>query len=478
MKILRYLLPLIILALGGLVSFVFFATKSEPQQREFPYRMPEVQGIQLKPEEFQVTLKTQGVVQARTQINLVAEIRGRVIEVAPNFREGGFFEQGELLLRIDPVDYESDLVIAQAALAQAELNLKQEQARYEQAKRDWDRLSSDSEPNPLVLREPQIKQARANIASAEARVRTAERNLERTEIRAPFAGRVLTKNVDVGRYVSPGNPLANIYAVDFAEVRLPLTSKQVAFLRMQEVYRGESPELNDGPEVVAKYKVGNREHEWVGRIVRAEGAVDANSRQLFVYAQFDNPYGRSERGKPPLKVGTFVTANIQGVLLKDVYVIPRRLLNETKFVIVADEENYLHRRYINIIWSEDEYIIARNGFEPGDRLCLTDVPYSLEGLEVNMTEVAEIPSEEKEEKVKETQVVRRPSSPAQAAGGNPMIQGMLNAIPEDKKLPDELMKRLEQAMASGDRQQIRPVMQEIRKWGEENGVNFPSPRRP
>ena len=159
-------------------------TAPEPRQRPNFVNTPEVVARNLQKTAYDVVLESQGTVQARTTSTLIPEIRGRIINVASNFREGAFFEEGDVLLEIDDSDYQTELVVAEAALAQAQLREFEEVARYEQAKTDWERLNPGQEANPLTMREPQLKQAKANTASAQARVRAASRNLERTKIRA------------------------------------------------------------------------------------------------------------------------------------------------------------------------------------------------------------------------------------------------------------------------------------------------------
>ncbi|MBT5168007.1 MAG: efflux RND transporter periplasmic adaptor subunit, partial [Opitutales bacterium] len=321
----QILVPIVFIAVGVGAYLFLIHSAPEPRQRPGGNTTPDVVARSLNTEAYPVILNSQGTVQARTTSTLIPEIRGRIIKVSPNFQVGAFFEEGDVLLEIDDSDYQTELIVADAALAQAQLREFEELARYEQAKLDWERLNPGQEANPLTLREPQIKQARASTASAKARLDNAQRNLDRTKIRAPYAGRIMSKSVDIGQYISPGNQLARVYAVDIAEVRLPLTATQFSFLDMPFFYRGENPSVREGPLVTLSSKVGGKTHQWRGRIVRPEGSVDTKTRQLFVIAQIRNPYGLTEEGRPPLKVGSFVEAEIVGKTLEDVYVVPRKL---------------------------------------------------------------------------------------------------------------------------------------------------------
>lgn len=471
-RILQIFVPIAFLAIGGYAFYYLIRSAPEPRSRPSVSTTPEVVARKLQTEDYSITLQSQGTVQARTTSTLIPEVRGRIINVASNFREGAFFEEGDVLLEIDDGDYQTELIVADAALAQAELREFEESARYEQAKLDWARLNPGQEANPLTLREPQIKQARASTASAAARVANAKRNLERTKIKAPFAGRVLSKTVDVGQYISPGNQMARIYAVDFAEVRLPLTATQYSFLDLPSVYRGENPSLSEGPRVTLKSTVGGTTHEWRGRIVRAEGSVDTKTRQLFVVAQIRNPYGFTEEGRPPLKVGSFVQAEIAGKTLSDVYVMPRVLLRENEYVLLVDKENYLARKSVSVAWETDDVIVVNEGLVAGDKLCLTEVPFALEGWPVNVTdesgiEIAAVVEEDAPARA------RPPRAPAGGGGGSlgDRVDGLIAL--GGGKLPEELKGKLLALKDSGDFSQMRPVFGEYREWAEANGIEMP-----
>lgn len=482
-RALQILLPLTILAVAGVVTYMMFVFRKEAPSRQFQAPPREVVVRPLKRENYQIILHSQGSVQARTTSTLIPEVRGRIVAIGPNFQEGAFFEQGEVLVEIEKNDYETELIVAEAAYAQVELRLAEEEARSAQAKRDWERLNPGVEANQLTLREPQLKQAAAAVASAQARINAAKLNLERTLIRAPYAGRVLTKNVDVGQYVSPGNQLARVFAVDLAEVRLPLTATQYSFLDLPSIYRGENPTLNEGPEVQISLDVAGETYRWRGQVVRAEGAVDIRSRQLFVVAQIRNPYGRTANDRPPLKIGSFIEAELTGKVVEDVFVVPRSLLRENAYVLLVDRSDgrdVLRRRNVTIVWETDEVAVVTGGLKEGEFLCLTQVPLALEAYPVSAILESEVPKPTESGDGAEP-VRRGPPSAAGgggAPGGNPAA-ALLAAIPTDKPLPPALKSKLDEAMAAaekGDRSKMRPVMAEIREWAAANGIELPAGR--
>lgn len=461
-----------ILGIAISMGWYLIATKPEPRQRPTRSTIPEVDVVVAKPREYTVTLKSQGTVRARTQSALATEVRGRIISISPSFREGGFFEEGDILLKIDPSDYAMELTVAESTLVQRELEAAEEKARYDQAQLDLERLNLGA-PSSLARREPYYQLAKAKVAAAQSRVANARKNLERTRIRAPFAGRVLTKNVDVGQFVSQGIQLARIYAVDFAEVRLPLTENQLRYLDLEEVYRGENPDFPDGPMVVLRHKAAGTTYQWEGRVVRAEGSIDTRSRQLFIIAQVRNPYGRTVNKKPPLKVGTFVLAEITGKTIAEVFVLPRKLLKENQYVLIVDNENRLRRTDVEILWHDDEHIVVGEGITAGDLLNLTDLPLVLEGLPVLAKEQEDF--SQKGDSLIDTNVIE-PSRDKliMDRGHGSLVANLMAKIPGGKSLPENLKQKLDEAVSKGDRKGIQLTMREIRDWAKRQGINLSS----
>lgn len=380
-KWIRIGLPVLVLAASLATGAILIKTAPKAERRPPEPSLPVVQVIEASPQSYPVVLETQGTVSPRTQSSVVAEVSGRVVEVADELRSGGFFEPGEILLWIDSRDYDNAVTIAGSELAQSRLALQEEMARAEQAKQDWERLELEGEPDQLALRGPQLASASAQVAAAEARLTQAETNLQRTRIEAPYAGRVLEKNVDIGQYVNAGTVLATIYAVDYVEIRLPLSNHQLRHVDLPESYRGAETAPEPVP-VAINAEVGGRSHTWRGRIVRAEGDIDTDTRQWFVVAQVDDPYARRD-GRPPLKVGQFVTAGIEGRRLEDVYLLPRAALKPGNEVVTVTPERTIHRRAVEVVWETRGEVIVR-GLDPGDEVVVSSSTFAVEGTRVHV----------------------------------------------------------------------------------------------
>lgn len=390
-RLLRFLLPLIVLSAGITIAVSLIASAPETERKRPQAVPPTVEVLQLSAQDYQVRVANRGTVSPVTSSSLIPEVAGKIIAVAENFRTGGFFQAGDQLLQIDPRDYENAVTIARAELVERKQSLTEEQARSLQARTDWEKLQLAGEPDPLVLRVPQLETVRAQLAAAEARLRQAELELERTRIIAPYAGRVLTKKVDFGQYVSAGTPLAEIYASDSVEVRLPITGEQQAFLDLPEFDQLSSEGAAKGARVEFVARIGDREDLWPGRLVRTEGSIDVRSRQLFVVARIDDPYHR-QGDRAPLKIGQFLEAQIFGKTLQDVFIIPRRAVRGAKTVHLIDAENRLQRHELEVVWRDEQSLIASGPLPAGARLSLTSLPFAAEGIKVRIAGAKEAKS--------------------------------------------------------------------------------------
>lgn len=376
---LKIILPIIVLIIGMLGAFALVASRktAQPKPTEVPPPLVRVQSV--SPTDFQLIVPAQGTVAPRTQTTLVSQVAGQIIEVSPAFANGGFFEKGDVLLTIDPRDYEAAVAQAQVQVAQAKLRLTREEEESAIARDEWKRLGN-GEPTDLVLRKPQIDEARATIAAAESALMRANLNLERTQIKAPYPGRVRTKNADMGQYVNPGSPLGQIYAIDYAEVRLPVPDDQLAYIDLPLSFRN-NPHHNSGPDVRFHATFAGREHTYMGRIVRVEGEIDARSGMIALVGRVDNPYRQRANNTPPLAVGMFVTAEILGHHAENVVVIPRSALRGKNRVLVV-MDNRLYYRTIDILRADAEKVIVRSGLKSGDQLCLSPLDTVVDGMRV------------------------------------------------------------------------------------------------
>lgn len=311
---------------------------------------------------------------------LVAQVEGQIVDLNPNLRDGGFFESGDVLVTIDSRDYAAGVSIAEAALADSRQTLAEAEARSNQAREDWDRLGNEEEIPNLVLRIPQLEAARARVLSAESSLRKARLDLERTAIQAPFAGRVLTKFVDLGQVVSRNTQLAEIFATDIVEIRLPIRNRDLPFIDLPEVYRHSVEPRNSGGRVEISSDLAGLA-TWQAELVRTEGAIDQTARQLHVIAQIDDPFAPPDNGQTPLKIGQYVTAKLDGNVVAGALVIPNNSIYQGTYVYVV-ENGILARRDIDILWQNEDEAIVSTGLAVGDQLVTTALGQVTSGVRV------------------------------------------------------------------------------------------------
>ena len=383
-RILKALLPPVVLGVAGAGAYVMYVNRP-PVETQIPVVAPPAVRVQrVAFQSVDLTVSSQGTVQPRTASQLVPEIAGTVINVSPAFAVGGFFEEGEVLLEIDPYDYQQALIAGRSQLAQARLRLAQEEAEAEVARREWDELGGGN-ANALTLREPQVEDARAAVASAEAAIDRARRDLERAEVRAPYAGRVQSKDVDVGQFVNRGTAVGRIYAVDSAEVRLPLPDEELAYVDVPMSYRGT--QQRTGPSVVLLADFAGRRFTWQGQIVRTEGEIDPVSRMVHVVAEVDDPYAPGpDPTRPPLAVGMFVEAEIAGRRVDDVVMLPWAALNGRDRVLIVDDDGRLRYRQVEVLRSTSDYVLVRSGLAEGERVSISALDAVIDGMAVQVTE--------------------------------------------------------------------------------------------
>ena len=383
-RILRIVLPLAVLGGAGFAA-VTMIRNQPPVETQRPIFVPpgvRVEEVTLRDVPLSVT--SQGTVRPRTESQLVPEIAGRITWVAPSFAEGGFFEAGDVLVKIDPFDYQQAVVSARAQLAQARLRLAQEEAESDVALREWAELGR-GDPRELTLRKPHLEDARASVAAAEANLERAARDLERAEIVAPYAGRIREKNVDIGQFVRIGDAVATVYAVDIAEVRLPLPDEQLAYLDLPLSYRGGAD--RNQPRVTLRTTFAGETHEWQGRIVRTESEIDPVSRMVHVVAQVEDPYAPTPNpNRPPLAVGMYVEAEIEGRVVRNVAVVPRAALRGLDQVLVVDPDDRLFFRDVDVLRATTDTVFVRAGLTSGELVAVSPLDAPSDGMRVQLAD--------------------------------------------------------------------------------------------
>jgi len=370
---LKFMLPLILIAVSllAVIGLVTFQNSQRAERKPETNKAVLVDTIEAEVISLNFTVNSQGTVKPRTETTLVSEVSGKIVSVAPEFVAGGFFRKGEVLLQIDPSDYEAGLKRAEAALASRKAKLADETARSEQALKDWQNMGKQGQPSDLGLRKPQMADAKANVSAAEADVQKARRDLERTRITVPYDGLVRQKAVDIGQYVSPGTRLGVTFAIDTAEVRLPLTHNDLNYLALPSETEAKNKDKPFPPVTLSEERAGEKS-QWQARIIRTEGVVDEISRVIYAVAQVTDPYGvLGQSHQQELKIGTFVNAEIQGLPADNVVVLPRFVLRPDNTVLVANSDDELEILQVEVLRAEPKKVYLSKGIEGGTRVVTT-----------------------------------------------------------------------------------------------------------
>jgi RND family efflux transporter MFP subunit len=383
------LLPIAILAVGAVATAIMVKSRKPVATRSPSEFAPFVRTVEAMPQTRKLSVTTHGTVTPRTETAIVAEVAGRVVDTAPAFASGGFFEKGEVLLTIDPVDYELAVVTARGEVARMRVRLETEEAQARVAREEWEALGR-GEGTPLATRELQVKEAKAALAAAEASLRKAQRDLERTRVTAPFDCRLRKKQSDLGQYVAPGTPVALIYAIDYVEIRLPIPDAELAYLDISADFAGSS----DGPGVTLSAHFAGERRTWRGRIVRVEGEIDPVSRMIHVVAQVDDPYRRTAENDTPLYIGMFVEATIEGQTIENAIVVPRSALRGDGVVLVVGDDAIMRFRSVEVKRTDGDVAIISSGLTRGERVCVSTLEAVTDGMKVRTEETVRDAGEE------------------------------------------------------------------------------------
>jgi len=389
---LKIIAPFAILAIAVFAAVLIARSGDEPEREKPAEAALLVDVVEPEIKQGSFTIRAQGTVTPRIETSLVPEVSGKIVWMSEDFVAGGVFAEGQVLARIDPSDYETALLAAEAELAAARATLADEQARSDAAREDFRRLHGDSrEPSDLLLRLPQVARARAAVQAQEAAVARARRDLERTRITLPFDGMIRSRDANLGEYVTTGTRLGAAFATDRVEVRLPVSEADLAFL---DIPRAESGRNLDRP-ITLFGSVAGQLARWEARLLRSEGVVDRNTRLTYLVAAIEDPYGlesdslesdsrESNSGKPALPVGTFVEAEIPGRDASGLVLLPAQALHQGDRVYLADDNDELEIREVEIVRSTPREVYVSGRLDADDRVITTAIPAPIPGLKLNV----------------------------------------------------------------------------------------------
>ena len=381
-NLIRVLAPILVLA-GGFGAYALLqVSKPDPEKSEEGPRPISVYTESVTQESVVLDVVTQGDVRARTQIDLVAQVGGRIVSVSPEFTEGGAIEPGAPLLKIEVADYEIAHSQAKASVAEAKVGVEQALADADVARQQ---LRNTKNPSPLALKKPQVAQAKSRLVAAQAMLEQASLNLERTNISLPFHGRLIDTRVDIGQYVTPGTIIGRAFATEVVEIRLPLNDSQLAALGLPIGYTAPP---DGGLNVDFSAVVAGKTQHWQGKLVRLDASIDPSTRMLYASAVVLDPYGKNTSNQGmPMAVGLFVEAKITGREINDAHIIPRSALRAGNIVFVI-ENNMLRVRSVTVAHSSPERAVISSGLEVGEQVITSPIRNPVQGMALSAVEPA------------------------------------------------------------------------------------------
>jgi RND family efflux transporter MFP subunit len=390
--LLQALLALVIVTIGVLAVVVFFKLRKPPARMEQKVLAPLVKVHQLNTRDIPMVIRGYGTVSPKIEVEIIPEVAGKVVSINPELKVGGFIPAGEQVLQIDPRDYELAVQQAKAAVADAQVKIDTEVAEAEVARREWEQLNPNAEPaSPLVLREPQIRQAKATLESATAQHAIAELRLERTNLSLPFDALIVSEKVDLGQYVVVGQPLGVAYGIEAVEIEVPLEDEELAWFDVFEhpvLRNGAGPAVTKTPATV-KADFAGAEHSWAGYVARTTGQVDKTSRMVSAVVEVPNPFDTSA-GKPPLLPGAFVEVFIEGKVLKSAVAVPRDAIHGGNRVWLVNDD-VLHIHALEIARADKDFAYVPSGIDDGAMVVVSSLDTVMEGMKVRTQ--AETPQE-------------------------------------------------------------------------------------
>lgn len=388
--------PLLIIAIAMIIAYLLYAAKPERVEQAREENIVLVDAIEVYRETLQLKIPSQGTVLPSTQTKLSSEVQGRIIEVGKQFVAGGFVRQGDLLLRIDDLEYKTALARAKASVATAQTQLAEQRGRAEVAYQDWLNYKKEgkrsAQAKSLALREPQIAEAEANLQAAKADLAKAKENLSRTAIKAPYDGLIRSRDVDLGQHVGVGTELGICFATDSVEVRLPIPEHKLALLELPTL---GAKNIQAVP-IELSLEVNKQHYRWPAELARIESVVDERSRVLYLVARINDPYQLQHQtgNNPPLRVGTFVNAVIAGKTLDNIIRVPQNVLQTDSKVWLVDANGGMYEQSVEVIANDTDFAYITSGLNDADRIAMGYVDISIPGSKVNIAKLIQLSAPE------------------------------------------------------------------------------------
>ncbi len=377
-RLYHFYVTLVFIAAASVIFAVMMVNKKEVKKRRSRLPVPVVKTVKAVSASRRVILSGEGTVRPFRQISLVPQVSGKTVWISEALVDGGKFLESETLLEIESTDYRLTVKSAEARVKDLESKLQLTIEEAEAAKEEWALANNNnSSPPPLVAKQPQLAAARAGLAAGKADLERAHLNLDRTKIRAPFDGRISSKNVDLGQFVTPGIILGSMYSIEAAEIPVPMRVEDLFWFQVPGFTSDEGP----GSSVIVHAVIAGKNLTWQGTIVRAEGFLDSRTRLINVIVRVETPY----KTLPPLAMGLFVSVEIEGHELENAIVLPRTCVHEDDILWIINDESRLIFRKIDIARFENDDVWIKSGIDDGDLIITSYIKIVTDSMKVNLS---------------------------------------------------------------------------------------------
>lgn len=382
----RLFVIFVILGVGFAVALALVRTKPEVERRPMTIAPPLVEYVEVFPGRRDILIEVAGTPVPAREVLIQSQVAGQVIWKNPKIAPGAQVDQGEVLVRIDPRDYELTLEEQRVALTRAGVELERELALAEVARREWALLKDDTEYSEegrrLALRKPQVENARASLAAAESALEKAKLHLERTVISAPFPSVILVDDVELGGFLSTGAPLVRLAGSEALRVE--------ALVSLEDLSRIAIPGVNadKGSTVTVIQQAGSDSRSYRGIVEGLDSRVDPRGLMAQLLIRVPDPFGGADG--LPLLLGAYVNVLIEGRPEDEVYSVPAKALREDRRVWIIDEDQRLRFREVQRVWRTANDALVR-GLDPGDRVVVTRIAAPVEGMLLRLAETGKAP---------------------------------------------------------------------------------------
>ena len=381
-RLLNLFLSLLVIVLG-LVVAIYITHKTPKAQKRTPVKaIPLVEVQVVQPADHRIMIPAMGTVLPAREVVIRAQVSGKVLSLHPEFLAGGYIKENAEILKIDPVDYQLAVTLAEAKVKDAESALELAEEEANAAKEEWrllyeDVANTNDKPPPLVAKEPQLAAAQARLKAEQADLKKAELDLKRTSVQAPFNGIVRTKSVEIGSLVTPQDPLAELVGVDEYWIQI---SVPVDYLKWISVPNRKGKK---GSQVRVVHRSG---YERTGEVIELLGDLETEGRMARILATVKDPLGLKDSGQTtrPLLIGEYVRVEIEGSPLSQVFRIPRAALRENDTIWVMRDDSTLDIRPVTTIWRDTQTVFLHQGLNPGDRVIVSDLSAPVAGMKIEM----------------------------------------------------------------------------------------------